>query len=640
MILDIQNVSKSYLSETVIENISFHIEEGQKCALIGMNGSGKTTLLRLIVSELTPDEGNIYLSSGAKIGYLPQIHNVESDLTLYDYLKDAKKDVFELENKIRQLEQDMKAASGDELNKLMESYASLSQKYERMNGFAALSEINGVIKGLGFTEKECSQVVSSMSGGEKTRAALGRLLLSDYDILLLDEPTNHLDLKSVEWLEGYINGFKGAVLIVSHDRYFLDRIVTKVVEIENKHMLSFDGNYTAYSEKKEQMRKAEMKAYLNQQSIIKHQEEVIEKLKRFNREKSIKRAESREKALSKIERLEKPIELRSDMRLKLNPAVLSGNDVLEIKNLKKSYGGRVLFENADINIYRGEKVALLGDNGTGKTTLLRILNENETSDDGLFKYGSNVFHAYYDQEHQVLNPENNIFEEILDDYPDMTNTEIRNLLAGFLFTGDDIFKLVKNLSGGEKARLSLAKLMLSQSNFLILDEPTNHLDIISREILEDAINSYSGTVFYVSHDRYFINKTATRILELENKCFTEYKGNYDYYIEKKAEKAAALQENKEVLKSTQSQANVDWKEYKKEQARIRKLENDLKKTEDGITKLEEEIKEIDRKIALPENATSSTKLTALCSKKAELEEKLEELYESWEILSEEVSSLE
>ena len=634
MILDVQGITKSYNSEIAIEDISFHIEEGQKCALIGNNGSGKTTLLRLIMSELSPDEGNIYIASQAAVGYLPQVHEISSDMTLYEYIKEAKKDVFMMEKQLREMEERMRSLTGSDLDELMQSYSSLSHTFELQNGFAAESEINGVIHGLGFSQRDLNQVVSTMSGGEKTRAALGRLLLTENDLLLLDEPTNHLDLKSVEWLEGFISSYKGAVLIVSHDRYFLDRIVTKVVEIENHHASSYEGNYTAYSQKKAEDRRAKLKAYMNQQAEIKHQEEVIAKLRSFNREKSIKRAESRVKALDKIKRLDKPIELKNDMHLTLSPAVLSGNDVLTVKDLSKSYGNVRLFDGLELNVYRSEKIALIGDNGTGKTTILKIINEIETPDSGSVRFGANVFHAYYDQEHQILDPSKNIFEEISDEYPYLSNTEIRNLLAGFMFTGDDIFKRTENLSGGEKARLSLAKLMLSQANFLILDEPTNHLDIVSREILEQAINDYEGTVLCVSHDRYFINRTATRILELENAKLTEYKGNYDYYAEKKAEKKAAAQDIPGSSAETVSANLTDWKDYKKEQARLRKLENDLKKTETEVAEHEAAIKEIDELILLPENVSDPVALSEFANKRAALEAELEELYEKWESLSE------
>jgi len=640
MLIDIQNITKSYTSGIVLDSVSFHIEPGQKCALIGSNGSGKTTLLKLIVSELKPDSGKIVTASGCRIGYLPQVHEISSSMSLYEYIKEARRTVFETEQKLRETESLMKNAAGDELDRLMKTYSSLSHEYEMKNGFAAESEIRGVIKGLGFVSSESGRTVSELSGGEKTRAALGRLLLSEYDLLLLDEPTNHLDLKSVEWLEAYLSSYRGALLIVSHDRYFLDRTVSKVFEIENHHMISYEGNYTVFSEKKAKARADMIKAYLNQQKEIQRQEEIIAKLRSFNREKSIKRAESRVKALDKIERLEKPVELKSDMSLKLTPAVLSGNDVLNIKGISKSFGNTELFSELDLDIKRSEKVALIGANGTGKTTILKIINGLEQSDQGTVDFGANVFSSYYDQEQQLLDPEKTIFEEISDDHPAMTNTEIRNLCAGFLFTGDDVFKKVEMLSGGERVRLSLARLMLSKANFLILDEPTNHLDIVSREILESAIRNYTGTVFYVSHDRYFINRTATRILELENGRLTEYKGDYDYYLEKKAELSAengsAASDMPAAADDPGAESSSDWQAYKKEQARLRKLSSDLKRTEDKIEAAENRIADIDAETALPENVGNASLLTRLFDERALLSSELEMLYESWESLAAQV----
>ena len=635
MILACQNIEKSFDGELLLQDVNFHIEEREKAALIGINGAGKSTLLKIIMGEIPADGGQVILAKGKTIGYLAQHQEINSQLSIYDSLLEMKKHVLDMERGMRQLEKEMKHASGKELSRIMESYSRLTQQFEQENGYAYKSEITGVLKGLGFEEKDFEKQVSTLSGGQKTRVALGRLLLSSPDIILLDEPTNHLDMESIAWLETYLLNYPGAVFIVSHDRYFLDKVVTKIVELDNTKATVFTGNYTAYSEKKAQLRKAAYQAYLNQQQEIRHQEEVIAKLRQFNREKSIRRAESREKMLEKMDVLEKPQEIDAAMRISLKPRITSGNDVLMVEHLSKSFPSLPLFEDLNFTIKRGEKVAIIGNNGTGKTTILKILNHLLPPDGGSFRLGSKVHIGYYDQEHHVLHMEKTVFEEISDDYPNLTNTEIRNLLAAFLFTGDDVFKPISALSGGERGRVSLAKLMLSEANFLILDEPTNHLDIISKEILEDALNNYEGTVLYVSHDRYFINRTATRILELTNHKLVNYIGNYDYYLEKKEELtsvyAPRFQEEKPMEKV--SSTKQDWQQKKEEQARIRKRENDLKKTEKAIEELENRDKEIDEELAKPEVATDPSKCIPLSTEKAEITGKLEDLYEKWEELA-------
>ncbi len=540
MILSVQNISKAFAENKVLENISFHIEDYEKAAIVGINGAGKTTLLRIIVGQMQPDSGLVALSKDRNLGYLAQNDAVDSSNTIYEELLSVKQELIDLEHKIRDCEFSMQTAEGDALEKLMKQYSAFTHAFEMGDGYAYRSEITGVLKGLGFGEDEFGKSVSTLSGGQKTRVALGKLLLQKPDLIILDEPTNHLDLNSIAWLETYLLNYKGAVILVSHDRFFLDRIAAKVIEIDQTRATVFAGNYTAYAAKKELLRAAAMNAYLNQQREIKHQEEVIEKLKSFNREKSIRRAESREKLLNKMEVLDKPTEVRADMRLKLTPRYTSGGDVLTVEDLSKSFGEQLLFEHVSFEIKRGEHVAIIGDNGTGKTTLLKILNGLLPADSGAFHLGTNVEIGYYDQEHHVLHSGKTLFEEISDDYPTLNNTEIRNVLAAFLFTGDDVFKNIRNLSGGERGRVSLAKLMLGNANFLILDEPTNHLDILSKEILEDALNSYEGTVLYVSHDRYFINRTAHRILDLTGHRLVNYIGNYDYYLEKHDDLMAAL----------------------------------------------------------------------------------------------------
>lgn len=636
MILACQNIEKSFDGVTILQDASFHIEEREKAALVGINGAGKSTLFRIIVGELSPDNGQVILAKGKTLGYLAQHQEMENELTIYDCLLQVKQHILDMEIRMREMEAEMKHATGEALTKLMDSYSRLTHEFEMENGYAYKSELTGVLKGLGFQEEDFQKQVSTLSGGQKTRVALGRLLLSKPDIILLDEPTNHLDMDSIAWLETYLLNYPGAVFIVSHDRYFLDKVATKIVEIDNGKVSTFTGNYSAYSEKKALLRKAAYQAYLNQQQEIKHQEEVIAKLKSFNREKSIRRAESREKMLDKMEVLEKPVEIDSSMKITLKPRITSGNDVLTVEGLGKSFPPLTLFEDLNFSVKRGERVAIIGNNGTGKTTILKILNEIVPPDTGCFHLGSKVHIGYYDQEHHVLHNEKTIFEEISDDFPKLTNTEIRNLLAAFLFTGDDVFKPIQALSGGEKGRVSLAKLMLSEANFLILDEPTNHLDITSKEILEEALSNYEGTVLYVSHDRYFINKTATRILDLTNQKLVNYIGNYDYYLEKKEELtqiyAPDIQE--EAVETKTSAVKLDWKQQKEEQARLRKKENDLKKTEALIEELETRDSKIDEEMAKPEVATNVAECVRLSKEKAEIVQKLEELYEKWEELAE------
>ena len=640
MILSCQGISKSFGEKVILNDASFHIEEREKAALIGNNGAGKTTLLRIIMNEISADSGQVVLMKDKKIGYLAQYQDVSGHRTVYEELLTTKQYIIDMEDRMRAIEVQMKSASGEELDRLMNTYTRLTHEFELENGYAYKSELMGVLKGLGFTDEDFAKQVETLSGGQKTRVALGKLLISKPDILLLDEPTNHLDMESISWLETYLLNYPGAVFIVSHDRYFLDKVVTKVIEIDAAQVRMYSGNYSAYAEKKAQLRDAQYKAYLNQQRDIKHQEAVIVKLKSFNREKSIRRAESREKMLGKIQRIEKPTEVQSQMRLSLEPRVVSGNDVLTVEELSKSFPEQTLFTDISFQIKRGERVALIGNNGTGKTTMLKILNDLIPADSGTFSLGSKVQIGYYDQEHHVLHAEKTIFEEISDTYPTLTETEIRNMLAAFLFTGDDVFKVISSLSGGERGRVSLAKLMLSEANFLILDEPTNHLDIASKEILEEALNSYTGTVFYVSHDRYFINQTATRILELTNQAVVNYIGDYDYYLEKKeelTEKYAPVQQEtvtvQETAPATASEGKLTWQQQKEEQARKRKQEAELKKTEARIEELETRDKEIDETLVLPDVCTNVGRCAELSREKDKIQQELEELYEKWETLA-------
>ena len=659
MILSCSNISRSFGDNHILKRVSFHIEEHEKAAVVGINGAGKSTLLKIIIGDLAPDEGSVTWAKGASIGYLAQHQDLEGAETIYDALLEVKRPILEMEERLRNLEQSMKSASGEELEAMLSEYSRLNHAFELENGYACRSEITGVLKGLGFSEDEFSKPIQALSGGQKTRVSLGKLLLTKPDILLLDEPTNHLDMESIAWLETYLKGYSGSVIIVAHDRYFLDRVVTKVIELDNGTATVFSGNYSAYSDKKAMLRDAQIRAYLNQQQEIRHQEAVIAKLKSFNREKSIRRAESREKMLDKIERLEKPVEINDSMDIRLEPDVVSGNDVLTVTDLSKSFDTQTLFTHGSFEIKRGERIAVIGNNGTGKTTLLKIINGLIPADAGEIRLGAKVHIGYYDQEHQVLHMDKTLFQEIQDTYPNMNNTQIRNTLASFLFTGDDVFKLIKDLSGGERGRVSLAKLMLSDANFLLLDEPTNHLDITSKEILESALNRYTGTVLYVSHDRYFINRTATRILDLTGQSFVNYIGTSDYYLEKKEDVEAAFFAGRgsEAPKSalgrpadagtgassgtaasssaSDTGAKLDWKAQKEEQARIRKRQNELKKTEDAIHQLETRDSEINELLALEEVYTDVSRLMELNKEKDSISEKLEKLYELWEALAEE-----
>ncbi len=649
MILSVNNITKSFGTDMILSEVSFHIEAGQKAAIVGINGAGKSTLLKIITGELAPDSGTVSLQKDASIGILTQTQNLTDDNNIYDEVLSVKADILALEENIRRTEHTLKDLKGEELEQALNRYSRMNAEFEDANGYAIKSEVTGVLKGLGFEEDEFSKTVGTLSGGQKTRVALAKLLLSKPDIIMLDEPTNHLDMDAIRWLEGFLGSYKGAVILVAHDRYFLDKIVSKVVEIENTHAISYDGNYTEFSKKKKMMRDALIKQYLNQQRDIKHQEAVIEKLKSFNREKSIKRAESREKQLAKVERIELPKELNAEMDIRLEPNIESGNDVLTVRGLSKGFDGVTLFRDVDFEVKKGDKVAIIGANGTGKTTLMKILNGLLEPDAGTFKLGAKVYTGYYDQEHHVLNPEKTVFEEIQDTYPDMDNTRVRNVLAAFLFTGDDVFKLIRDLSGGEKGRVSLAKLMLSDANLLFLDEPTNHLDIISKEILEQAVSSYKGTVVYVSHDRYFINKTATKIMELRNNGFLCFEGSYDYYLEKR-DALMKLHEEKQVAVSGVSASvssddaasskgsKEDWANAKKKQAETRKIENELKKCEEEINRLEARNSEIDEEMQQPDVATRPSKLMELSAEHEKNSKELEALLEKWEELSEKLDS--
>lgn len=636
MILNATNISKSFGSNEIIKDATFLVNEHEKVAIVGVNGAGKTTLLKILTGEESADSGSITLAKDAKLGYLRQINNVDSALSIIDELYTVIEPILNMEKRMSQMQEDMKHLTGSELEELYSSYTALTHSYELMDGYAAKSRVIGILKGLGFEEIDFDRKINTLSGGQKTRVFLAKLLLEEPDIILLDEPTNHLDLRSIEWLESYLLNYKGAVIIVSHDRYFLDKIVSKVIDIENGNVQMYLGNYTDFSNKKQMLLDAKMKEYLNQQQEIKHQEAVITKLKQFNREKSIKRAESRQKQLEKIERVEAPQTYSENMRLSLDISKESGKDVLTVHNLSKSFDHKKLFWDINFEIKRGERVAIIGDNGTGKTTLLKIINGLLNPDTGEVIYGSNVSVAYYDQEHQVLHMDKTLFDELSDTYPEMTNTQIRNILAAFLFTGEDVYKKIADLSGGERGRVSLVKLMLSKANFLLLDEPTNHLDIVSKDVLENALNNFPGTVCYVSHDRYFINKTATRILDLTENRLLNYIGNYDYYIEKReaVEEAANLTNTEQAEKPADvSESKKEWIDNKTALAQKKKVKNALNKCEKEISEIEDKLQAVDEEFSNPENASNVGKLMELQKQKEALEKRLDKLMEDWEELT-------
>ncbi len=638
MILACRQIQKAYGIDVVLEKVDFHIEEREKAAIVGVNGAGKTTLFQILTGEIPTDGGEFYIKRDASLGYLAQNIRINGDRTIYEEMLSVFGKIIQTEYNLRELENEMGQLRGQALSEKMEAYAALQHEFDRMDGYSYQSRLRGVLKGLGFAESELHRPINQLSGGQKTRVHLAKLLLSKPDILLLDEPTNHLDIASVEWLEDFLRSYPGAALIISHDRYFLDRIVTKVIEIENKKSTVYNGNYSFYWQQKEINRALQQKAYATQQKELKHQEEVIRTLRSFNREKSIKRAESREKALQKIERIERPDALPAQMRLTLTPFLTSGNDVLHAEHLSKSYGGQQIFHNVSFDVKRGEKVAIIGPNGVGKSTLFRMLLQEVSTDSGLIRFGTNVFVGYYDQEQAKLDETKTIFAEIADAYPTLTQGQIRNMLAAFVFTEDDAFKPISALSGGEKGRVSLAKIMLSKANLLMLDEPTNHLDMFSKEVLEDALNRYEGTVIYISHDRYFINKTAEKILELTPDGVVLYSGNYDYYLQKKAERTVRdaeqpLQNTEKSVAPAQpvSDTKNDWLKQKEQQAAERRLANKIAKLEVEIEEAETTLTQADADLAAC--GTDYGRANEIYAAKTKLEEKLEALLAEWEELN-------
>ena len=637
MVLSCQNISKAFGSDEVLKKISFQVNEGDKVAIVGNNGAGKSTLLKIITGELDMDEGTVVFAKDTTVGYLAQYQEEDAKGTIYEIVRSSCQHVIDMENELHAMEEQMRNASSGELEILLEKYHKLNDKFNHLGGNLYESEVNGVLRGLGFSEEDFSKNMSMLSGGQKTRVSLGKLLVTKPDILLLDEPINHLDMSSIQWLENYLINYKGCVIIVAHDRYFLDRTVNSILDISQHSSYLYKGNYSAFVKQKEQRMLTRLREYEKQQDMLAHQQEVIDKLKQFNREKSIKRAESRQKALDKVELIEKPMEDTRGMHLFLEPNEISGNDVLQLIDISKSYDNQILFSGVNLMINRGEHVAVIGDNGTGKTTLLKIINGMVDADTGMIRLGSKVTIGYYDQEQQVLDDEKTLFQEMSDAYPNLTQTKIRNVLAAFMFFDDDCYKKIGDLSGGERGMVSLAKLMLSEANFLILDEPTNHLDMESKEILEKALNSYTGTLLYVSHDRYFINKTAQRILALQNGHFVNYLGNYDYFLEKSQEMTAfsrKSQENDDNTRENATEGKQDWANQKKLQSEKRKIQNQIDKVEKEIAEIEEVIENLNEQLLAPENASNSAKLNEISTQQEKLQKQLETCYEKWESLSE------
>ncbi|MDR1536818.1 MAG: ABC-F family ATP-binding cassette domain-containing protein [Clostridiales bacterium] len=626
MLLNCKNLQKSFGIEAVLTDVTFILEEREKVAVVGVNGAGKTTLFRIINDEMPYDGGTLAKSKQLRIGYLPQTAELDSSNGIFQELVMVFEGLMAMESAMRRLEVEMSSLGGRELELALDEYARLTHEFELLRGYEYRSRVKGVIKGLGFAEDDCSQPIEQLSGGQKTRVALGKLLLQEPDLLLLDEPTNHLDIDAVSWLEEYLKGYSGAVLISSHDRYFLDNLVSKVIEIENKKAKVFNGNYSFYAKHKILDREVELKRYLDQQKEIKRQEEVISRLKSFNREKSIKQAESKEKRLEKLVKLDRPESLPDKMRIILTPKIESGNDVLDVSGLKKSFDGQPLFSNISFSIKKGDKVALIGPNGIGKTTLLRIIMNEIPSDGGYINRGVNVKPGYYDQEHESLSGGRSILDEMGIAFPHLGAGAIRNILAAFVFTGDDVFKSISALSGGEKGRVALAKLMLGGANFLVLDEPTNHLDMASKEILEEALRDYPGTILYISHDRYFINNTATKILEMGKDGLEQYLGDYDFYLEKKRQIKTDLEEGAPPGKQ-------EWKKKKESAGSDRKRQNRIDKLERSIQDFEEAIAEIDRLLMTDEVARDHELLSRMFDEKTEKEACLMDLYAQWDELS-------
>lgn len=634
IILSCKNVCKSYGIDEILKDITFNINEGDKVGLIGANGAGKSTLFKILTGELQQDSGEVYIDKNKTVGYLSQHLSLDSNNSLYEEALTVFQPLIDLENKIKNLEQKLAepydASKEDYHNKIIKDYTLACDLFEKRGGYTYKGEIHRVLTGLGFTEEDFSKKINILSGGQKTRLALCKLLLTKSDLILLDEPTNHLDLKAIEWLEEYLKAYKGTVVVISHDRFFLDSVTNATFEISRGKISCYNASYTKFLELRKKDYEAQLKAYNIQQAEIKRQEEIIARYRSFNREKSIRAAESREKALAKMDRIEAPVSDEKAARISFEALIKSGNDVLHAENLSKSYGDKVLFKNVSFDVKRGDKTALIGDNGRGKTTLFKIILEQVKSDSGFIHIGKNVHPGYYDQEQSDLCEEKTVLDEVWDSFPEMTTTELRNALAAFLFTGDDVFKVISTLSGGEKCRINLLKLMLAKNNLLLLDEPTNHLDIMSREALEEALLEYDGTLMVISHDRYFLNKVISKIYELNEDGIKEYLGNYNYYVEKK--KSSTQSTGAESLDTGLTKTKLQ--EEKRKKRELEKAEKEkakrIKTLEKLIADKEEEVKELNQQLCLEEVYSNPARSQEVHHKITELESEIEALYEEWE----------
>ena len=631
IVLSCNNITKYFGIDLIIENITFSINEGEKVGLVGINGAGKSTLFKILCQQIPYDEGELYIAKSTQVGYLDQNNVLDSDKTIYDEVITVFSHLIEMEEELRKLEQEIaelskNTSSSTELQELMDRYSHMLENFDKQNGYGFRSEVRGVLKGLGFSEEEFTQPIAQLSGGEKTRVSLAKLLISKPDILMLDEPTNHLDIEAVEWLEGFLRDYTGTVLMISHDRYFLDQLVTRIMEIENHQLEIYNGNYSEFVKKKQIIREQQLKAYIQQQREIDRQKDMIRRLSQHGTEKLITRAKSKQKQLSKMEILEKPIIHRDRARMQFNITTASGKDVLSVKNLCKSFNDAPLFSKISFDIYRGERVALIGPNGVGKSTLFKMILNKADINGGEINLGHNVDIAYYDQEQSGLNPNKEVIHEIWDEHRYMVESEIRTLLGSFLFKEDDVFKKIRTLSGGEKARLSLLKLILSESNFLLLDEPTNHLDIESKEVLEDALLQYSGTIFFISHDRYFLNRIATKIIELNPESAEIVLGNYNYYVEKKKELSY---EEEKIEEKTKTQLREERRKERENQRYIRELNKKREDIENRIMELEEKLKELELLMCKEEIYSNPEKSKEIHQKVASINEEIEELYDKW-----------
>ena len=635
IILACSDITMSFGTDKILDSIAFNLQSGEKVGLVGVNGAGKSTLFKIISGSIQPDTGNIFLAKGQKLGFLDQNSGLDTSNTIWDELLSAYSQLIKMEERLKLLEKRISLETAKEqMDSLMREYDNLRERFSRDGGYEYNSRVKGVLRGLGFDDSQFGLRINTLSGGQKTRLALAKLLLEEPDILMLDEPTNHLDIGALEWLENFLKDYKKSILIISHDRYFLDAVTANTLELENRQCKKYSGSYSEYARQKAVDREIQQKHFEQQQREISRMEAFIEQQRRWNRERNIIAAESRQKAIDRIEKLEAPKKLPDKIKIKFRSSIISGNDVLSVESLSKDFPGKPLFSDISFELKRNEKVFLLGPNGCGKSTLLKILAGKLPQASGNFEYGHKIILGYYDQELEDLEEGKTVLEEVWDPNENLTHTQIRNALAQFLFAGEDVYKPVQILSGGEKSRVALVKLMLSGSNFLLLDEPTNHLDINSREALEDALMNFDGTIFAVSHDRYFIKKLATRIVEMSGSCLDDYKGDYSYYLEHRKDPKAAVSNGG--TDTVLSASKLERLESKEEKARLRRLERLLAQTEKEISETEERLNSIDIEMSAESAQSDHITLTTLLNEQTSLKARLDELYEAWTIYSEDL----